>query len=94
MSQEVRQLEPQVLWNKFADLNAVPRPSKKEDRVIEFMKDFGERLGLETMEDEVRNVIIRKPATVGMENRKAIVMQSHLDMVHQKNNDTVYQISQ
>ena len=90
MSQEIRNLEPKVLWNKFADLNAVPRPSKKEGRVIEFMKKFGESLGLETFEDEIRNVIIRKPATRGMENRKTIVMQGHLDMVHQKNNDTVF----
>jgi dipeptidase D len=88
MSNEIRNLEPKQLWNKFADLNAVPRPSKKEDRVIEFMKNFGESLGLETFEDEIRNVIIRKPATPGMENRKTIVMQGHLDMVHQKNNDT------
>jgi dipeptidase D len=90
MSQEIRNLEPKVLWNKFADLNAVPRPSKKEERVIEFMKNFGESLGLETFEDDIRNVIIRKPATPGMENRKAIVMQGHLDMVHQKNSDTVF----
>ena len=90
MSQEIRNLEPKALWNKFADLNAVPRPSKKEDRVIEFMKNFGESLGLETFEDEIRNVIIRKPATAGMENRKAIVLQGHLDMVHQKNADTVF----
>ncbi len=90
MSSEIRALEPKALWNKFADLNAVPRPSKKEERVIKFMKDFGEGLGLETIEDEVGNVIIRKPATKGMEDRKAIVMQSHLDMVHQKNNDTVF----
>jgi dipeptidase D len=90
MSSEIRQLEPKALWNKFADLNAVPRPSKKEERVINFMKDFGKNLGLETIEDEVGNVIIRKPATKGMENRKPIVMQSHLDMVHQKNNDTVF----
>ena len=90
MSQEIRNLEPKVLWNKFADLNAVPRPSKKEERVIEFMKNFGESLGLETFEDEIRNVIIRKPATAGMENRKAIVLQGHLDMVHQKNSDTVF----
>lgn len=88
MSQEVRNLEPKALWNKFADLNAVPRPSKKEERVIAFMKDFGAKLGLETIEDEVGNVIIKKPATPGMENRKTIVMQSHLDMVHQKNADT------
>lgn len=90
MSQEIRNLEPKALWNKFADLNAVPRPSKKEERVIEFMKDFGNSLGLETFEDEIRNVIIRKPATPGMENRKSIVMQGHLDMVHQKNADTVF----
>src|SRR5215216_4456554 len=88
MSQEIRNLEPKALWNKFADLNAVPRPSKKEGRVIEFMKKFGESLGLETFEDEIRNVIIRKPATPGMENRKTVVLQGHLDMVHQKNNDT------
>lgn len=90
MSQEIRNLEPKALWNKFADLNAVPRPSKKEERVIEFMKNFGNSLGLETFEDEIRNVIIRKPATPGMENRKMIVMQGHLDMVHQKNNETVF----
>jgi dipeptidase D len=90
MSQEIRNLEPKPLWNKFADLNAVPRPSKKEDRVIEFMKKFGNDLGLETFEDEIRNVIIRKPATPGMENRKAVVLQGHLDMVHQKNTDTVF----
>ncbi|MBF7090274.1 aminoacyl-histidine dipeptidase [Flavobacterium sp. ALJ2] len=90
MSQEIRNLEPKALWNKFADLNAVPRPSKKEERVIEFMKNFGTSLGLETFEDEIRNVIIRKPATPGMENRKAIVLQGHLDMVHQKNADTVF----
>ncbi|WP_027880684.1 aminoacyl-histidine dipeptidase [Mesoflavibacter zeaxanthinifaciens] len=90
MSQDVRALEPKALWNKFADLNAVPRPSKKEERVIKFMKDFGAKLGLETIEDEVGNVIIKKPATAGMEDRVTIVMQSHLDMVHQKNNDTVF----
>lgn len=88
MNEEIRNLEPKALWNKFADLNAVPRPSKKEERVIAFMKDFGKNLGLETIEDEVGNVIIRKPASIGMEDRKMIVLQSHLDMVHQKNNDT------
>jgi dipeptidase D len=90
MSQEIRNLEPKVLWNQFANLNAVPRPSKKEDRVIAFMKDFGNQLGLETFEDDIRNVIIRKPATPGMENRKPVVLQGHLDMVHQKNADTVF----
>ena len=90
MSQEIRNLEPKNLWNKFADLNAVPRPSKKEDRVIQFIKDFGNNLGLETFEDEIRNVIIKKPAKAGMENRKTVVLQGHLDMVHQKNSDTVF----
>ena len=88
MNKEIRALEPKPLWNKFADLNAVPRPSKKEERVIEFMKNFGNKLGLETQVDEVGNVIIRKPATPGMENKKVVVLQSHLDMVHQKNNDS------
>jgi len=90
MSKEVRQLEPKNVWNKFADLNAVPRPSKKEERVIQFMMDFGKSLGLETFKDEVGNVIIRKSASVGMENRKMVTLQSHLDMVHQKNADTVF----
>ena len=90
MSQEIRNLEPKALWNKFADLNAVPRPSKKEEKVVAFIKDFGNNLGLEVIEDEVQNVIIRKPATAGMENRKPIVLQGHLDMVHQKNADTVF----
>ncbi|NBU05790.1 MAG: aminoacyl-histidine dipeptidase, partial [Sphingobacteriia bacterium] len=90
MSDELRKLEPICLWNKFADLNGVPRPSKKEERIIEFIKAFGNSLGLETFEDQIRNVIIRKPATPGMENRKSIVLQSHLDMVHQKNNETVF----
>jgi dipeptidase D len=90
MSQEIRELEPKALWNKFADLNAVPRPSKKEERVIAFIKKFGEDLGLETVIDTVGNVIVRKPATPGMEDRKAVVLQSHLDMVHQKNADTIF----
>ena len=90
MSKEVRELQPNAVWNKFADLNAVPRPSKKEERVIAFMVDFGESLNLETFTDEVGNVIIRKPATSGLENRKVVTLQSHLDMVHQKNNDTVF----
>jgi len=88
MNAEIRTLEPKELWNKFTDLNAVPRASKKEERVIKFMKDFGANLGLETIEDEVGNVIIKKPATAGLEDRVTVVMQSHLDMVHQKNADT------
>lgn len=86
----VRNLEPKELWNHFADLNAVPRPSKKEERVIQFMLDFGKSLGLETKTDAIQNVIIKKPASPGMEDRKTVILQSHLDMVHQKNSDTIF----
>ncbi|CAM1365585.1 aminoacyl-histidine dipeptidase [Tenacibaculum xiamenense] len=88
MNLEIKDLEPKAVWSHFADLNAVPRPSKKEERVIQFMVDFGKKLQLETFVDKVGNVIMRKPATEGMENRKTVVLQSHLDMVHQKNADT------
>ena len=90
MSQDIRNQEPTIVWNHFADLNAVPRPSKKEEKVIQFMVDFGKKLHLETFVDNVGNVIIKKPASSGMENRKTIVMQGHLDMVHQKNSDTIF----
>ena len=88
MSAEVRALEPRELWNNFSDLNEIPRGSKKEEKVIEFMKNFGEGLGLETLVDEVGNVIIKKPASAGMEGKGIVALQSHLDMVHQKNADT------
>ena len=84
----VRELEPQEVWENFAAINAIPRASKKEEQIIEFMVDFGNNLGLETVVDPVGNVVIRKPATPGMEDRKPVVMQSHLDMVHQKNADS------
>ena len=83
-------LKPQSLWKNFYDLTQIPRPSKKEAQVIAFMKKFGEDLGLETIVDHVGNVIIRKPATPGMEDRKGIIMQGHLDMVPQKNSDKVH----
>lgn len=86
----IRQLQPTALWNYFSDLNAIPRASKKEERVIDFMKQFGEQLGLPTYVDEVGNVIIKKPASKGMEDRVTIVLQSHLDMVHQKNAATQF----
>ena len=73
-------LEPAALWQSFEKLNAVPRPSKKEERVIAFMKAFGEELGLPTSEDEVGNVIIKKGGSAGRENDTTIIMQSHLDL--------------
>lgn len=90
---EVRNLEPKIVWNHFEDLNAVPRPSKKEEAVVKWMMEFGNSLGLETVCDDcvapgLGNVVIKKPATAGMEDRPTVVLQSHLDMVHQKNNDT------
>ncbi|MEY3048714.1 MAG: hypothetical protein RL365_752 [Bacteroidota bacterium] len=86
----IHHLEPSSLWRAFSDLNAVPRPSKNEERVRQFMVDFGKGLGLETLEDGIGNVIIKKPATGGMENRVTVILQSHLDMVHQKNETTAF----
>ncbi|MFX0558339.1 aminoacyl-histidine dipeptidase [Maribacter sp. CXY002] len=90
MNIELLQLEPKMVWSNFSKLNAIPRPSKKEAMVIAFMMDFGTSLGLDTFTDDVGNVIIRKPATIGLEDRKMITLQSHLDMVHQKNKDTEF----
>jgi dipeptidase D len=87
-------LEPSSLWRAFSDLNAVPRPSKKEERIRQFMVDFGRRLDLETLEDTIGNVIIKKPASTGMEDRTTVILQSHLDMVHQKNETTVFNFDQ
>jgi len=89
----VRNLEPQIIWNHFEDLNAVPRPSKKEERIRQFMVDFGKKLGLETLVDKIGNVIIKKPATKGMEQKETVILQGHIDMVHQKNSDTVFDFS-
>lgn len=90
MNEAIRELEPSSLWKNFADLSAVPRPSKKETRVIAFVKNFGNQLGLDTSVDELGNVRIRKPASSGMENRPTVILQSHLDMVHQKNAGTEF----
>ncbi|MCG8474338.1 MAG: aminoacyl-histidine dipeptidase [Cytophagales bacterium] len=88
MNSEVIQLDPQLLWENFERLNEVPRPSKKEERVVEFVKNFGESLNLETITDKAGNIIIKKPATPGFEDRKTVALQSHVDMVCQKNADT------
>jgi len=88
MNDEIRRLEPQFLWKHFADLSAIPRASKREERAVRFAADLGRRLGLDTSVDEAGNVRIRKPATPGMEDRVPVTLQSHLDMVHQKNTGT------
>lgn len=86
----IRNLEPTPLWTSFADLNEVPRPSKREERVTQFMREFGQRLGLATEVDGVGNVLIRKPASKGREKHETVVLQSHLDMVWQKNADSKF----
>ena len=90
----IRTLEPNSLWNAFADLNAVPRPSKKEERIRAFMVDFGNKNGLETQVDNIGNVIMKKAASAGMENKIPVILQSHLDMVHQKNELTIFDFDQ
>jgi dipeptidase D len=84
---DIRNLQPKNLWNFFHDITQIPRPSKKEKRIVEYIKKFGKTHNLETIEDKVGNVIIRKSATKGMENRKGVIFQTHLDMVPQKNSD-------
>ena len=84
---EIKNLQPKAVWENFYDITQIPRPSKQEQQIIEHMKKFGESLGLKTIVDEVGNVIIKKPASPGMENRKGIILQGHLDMVPQKNSD-------
>ena len=90
MSIEIINLEPKNVWKNFYKLTQVPRPSKKEEAIIAFMKNFGKENGLETHVDHVGNVIIRKAATPGMENRMAVILQGHIDMVPQKNSDKVH----
>ncbi len=87
MNTNISKLEPQLLWSYFHELTKIPRPSKNESKVIDFVEQEGKRLGLETIKDEVGNVIIKKPATSGMESAKGVVLQGHLDMVPQKNSD-------
>lgn len=86
----MNKLVPQSVFDCFAQVNAVPRPSKKEERMIAFLLDFGKKLGLESKRDEVGNVIIRKPATKGKEACPTVILQSHMDMVCEKNADVQF----
>jgi dipeptidase D len=90
MNKNIAALNPVEVWTHFHELTQIPRPSKKEQKATEFIAAFGKKIGLETIVDEAGNVIIRKPATPGMENRTGVILQSHLDMVPQKNNDKVH----
>ena len=84
---DISHLNPERVWKNFYALTRIPRPSKHEEKVSAFLEKFGKDLGLETIKDPMGNIIIRKPATKGMENRKGIILQGHMDMVPQKNND-------
>ncbi|ABL65701.1 aminoacyl-histidine dipeptidase [Chlorobium phaeobacteroides] len=90
MSTDILRLEPHAVWRNFYSLTRVPRPSGHEEKIREFVSGFGRKLGLETIVDEVGNVIIRKPATSGMEKRKGVILQAHLDMVPEKNGDKLH----
>lgn len=87
---DIRDLKPARVWSHFYSLTQIPRPSKKEEKAVIFLENFGKELGLETIKDELGNIIIRKPASKGMENRKGIIFQAHIDMVPQKNSDKVH----
>ncbi|MBB5034008.1 aminoacyl-histidine dipeptidase [Prosthecobacter vanneervenii] len=89
-SSEIRSLEPRPLWNCFADLNAVPRPSKREERVVAFVVAFAQQHGLQHQIDSAGNVIIRKPASADRMDRPAVIMQAHLDMVHKAADGAIF----
>ena len=78
------ELKPARVFEQFAKINQIPRPSKREEKMIEYLKEFGKNHGLETVVDETGNVLIRKPATPSHENRKTVILQSHMDMVCDK----------
>jgi dipeptidase D len=90
MSNEITKLTPNEVWANFYELTRIPRPSHHEEQIRKFIVDFGKGLGLETIQDEAGNVIIRKPATPGMESCKGVILQGHLDMVPQKNSDKTH----
>ena len=78
------ELKPARVFEQFAKINQIPRPSKREEKMIDYLRQFGESRKLETLVDETGNVIIRKPATPGYEHRKTVILQSHMDMVCEK----------
>ncbi len=84
---DIKKLSPEVVWNNFWHLTQIPRPSKKEAKVAEYLYNWGKAHNLETIRDEIGNIIIRKPATPGYESRKGVILQGHMDMVPQKNAD-------
>ncbi|GHT02624.1 aminoacyl-histidine dipeptidase [Bacteroidia bacterium] len=90
MSMEIKELNPSAVWNLFDKITAVPRPSRKEGKIVQFLLDFAKEHHLDAQKDGADNVIIRKPATSGYENRKTVILQSHVDMVCEKNSDVTF----
>ena len=90
MNKDFTALKPALVWKHFAAICNIPHPSHHEEKIRQYVVDFAAAQGLECLVDEANNVLVRKPATAGMENRKGIVIQAHLDMVPQKNNDKVF----
>lgn len=86
----MKNLQPQGVWNNFYSLTQIPRPSGKKDEISQFLANYGRSLGLETIVDQIGNVIIRKPAYPGYENHPGVILQGHMDMVPQKNSDTQF----
>ncbi len=86
----ITSLNPRIVWEQFDAITQVPRPSKKESRIIEFLIDFAKSHDLEYKKDTIGNVVIRKPATAGFEDRPAVVLQAHMDMVCEKNSDVEF----
>lgn len=84
----IRDLQPKIVWNNFYGLTQIPRPSKHEGKVQEYLLKWGKDHGVETFRDDTGNIIMRVPATKGYEDRKAVVLQGHMDMVPQKTADT------
>ena len=86
----MKNLEPKALWSNFYSLTQIPRPSGKRKEIADFLVNYGKSLGLETLQDEIGNVLIRKPASAGYENHPGVILQGHMDMVPQKNSDKVF----
>ena len=91
---EITQLSPTAVWHFFDQICSIPHPSKYEEQLAQYIVSFAQAEGLDVRRDNTGNVIIKKPATAGMENRKGVVLQAHIDMVPQKNEDTVHDFTQ
>ena len=87
---DILNLKPEKVWYYFNEILQIPRPSKKEGKIGEYLMNLGKKLNLETLKDDAGNVLIRKPATKGLENKRSVCLQTHMDMVCEKNSDKVH----